>query len=296
MVVLLLIKIVIPAAGKTKLNPNLKFTIKDYITLHKDRKNRSGDGLAFLIKSTVIKFREVLLPPNFQANSECSTEAHVISITLPPQKVTIVNTYHPDNTNIDVDLLNSLVDTNSGTRIILGDFNVPSPSWGSLTLDSKGSQIEDLLCDIDFSILNNKKNIYLSKINGTATTLEVTAINHQSAEQTTWQVLERAIRDHFPILTKINHKIDGTLEIKGHGILEELIGENSFLNLKGCPLLVRQRCSKIKKKKYRHLLCASFWQQKSQSLESKEETTGSPIKKMLILMLYFMNATIFELI
>ncbi|GFU45700.1 hypothetical protein NPIL_482921 [Nephila pilipes] len=165
-----------------KLNPNLKFSIKGYTTLRKDRKDRSGGGLAFLIKFKVIKFREVSLLPNFQANSECSTEAHAISVTLPQQEVTIINAYHPDNTNTNVDLLNSLVDTNSGIRIILGDFNAKSPSWGSLILDSKGSQIEDLLCDIDFSILNNKENTYLSKTKGTSSALDVTAINHQSAE------------------------------------------------------------------------------------------------------------------
>ncbi|GFT59360.1 hypothetical protein NPIL_132361 [Nephila pilipes] len=96
-------------------NPNLKFTIKGYTTLRKDRKDRSRGGLVFLIKSTVIKSREVSFPPNFQANSECSTEAYAIRVTLSQKEVTIVNTYHPDNTNIDVDLLNSLVDKNSGT-------------------------------------------------------------------------------------------------------------------------------------------------------------------------------------
>ncbi|GFV54261.1 hypothetical protein TNCV_4610441 [Trichonephila clavipes] len=42
---------------------------------------------------------------------------------------------------------------------------------GPRTLDLKGSQIEDLLCDNDLSILNDKRSTYLSKTNGTTSAL-----------------------------------------------------------------------------------------------------------------------------
>ncbi|GFX62612.1 reverse transcriptase domain-containing protein [Trichonephila clavipes] len=95
-----------------------------------------------------------------------------------------------------------------------GDLNAKSPSWGSRTLDLKGSQIEDLLCDNDLSILNDKRSTYLSKTNGTTSALDITAINHQTASQATWKILKSAISDHFPIITSINQRVDGTIQSK----------------------------------------------------------------------------------
>ncbi|GFX62262.1 RNA-directed DNA polymerase from mobile element jockey [Trichonephila clavipes] len=85
---------------------------------------------------------------------------------------------------------------------------------GSRTLDLKGSQIEDLLCDNDLSILNDKRSTYLSKTNGTTSALDITAINHQTASQATWKILKSAISDHFPIITSINQRVDGPIQSK----------------------------------------------------------------------------------
>ncbi|GFV00205.1 reverse transcriptase domain-containing protein [Trichonephila clavipes] len=130
------------------------------------------------------------------------------------QEVTIINACHPDNSDINLDLLNTLLDTKSDTKILLGDLNAKSPSWGSRTLDLKGSQIEDLLCDNDLSILKDKRSTYLSKTNGTTSALDITAINHQTASQATWKILKSAISDHFPIITSINQRVDGTIQNK----------------------------------------------------------------------------------
>ncbi|GFV92990.1 RNA-directed DNA polymerase from mobile element jockey [Trichonephila clavipes] len=206
-------KVHIACLQETKLNSNLKLKIKGFTTLRKDRKDRAGGGLAFLVKSADIKFREIILPPTTDYD-ENSTEVQAITVLLPQQEVTIINAYHPDNSDINLDLLNTLLDTKSGTKILLGDLNAKSPSWGSRTLDLKGSQIEDLLCDNDLSILNDKRSTYLSKTNGTTSALDITAINHQTASQATWKILKSAISDHFPIITSINKRVDGTIQSK----------------------------------------------------------------------------------
>ncbi|GFY25460.1 RNA-directed DNA polymerase from mobile element jockey [Trichonephila clavipes] len=153
------------------------------------------------------------MPPTTDYD-ENSTEVQAITVLLPQQEVTIINTYHPDNSDINLDLLNTLLDIKSDTKILLGDLNAKSPSWGSRTLDLKGSQIEDLLCDNDLSILNDKRSTYLSKTNGTTSALDITAINHQTASQATWKILKSAISDHFPIITSINQRVDGTIQSK----------------------------------------------------------------------------------
>ncbi|GFW57346.1 reverse transcriptase domain-containing protein [Trichonephila clavipes] len=206
-------KVHIACLQETKLNSNLKLKIKGFTTLRKDRKDRAGGGLAFLVKSADIKFREIILPPTTDYD-ENSTEVQAITVLLPQQEVTIINAYHPDNSDINLDLLNTLLDTKSDTKILLGDLDAKSPSWGSRTLDLKGSQIEDLLCDNDLSILNDKRSTYLSKTNGTTSALDITAINHQTASQATWKILKSAISDHFPIITSINKRVDGTIQSK----------------------------------------------------------------------------------
>ncbi|GFU71272.1 hypothetical protein TNCV_3782571 [Trichonephila clavipes] len=102
--------------------------------------------------------KEITLPPTTDYD-ESSTEVQAITVLLPQQEVTIINAYHPDNSDINLDLLNTLLDTKSDTKILLGDLNAKSPSWGSRTLDLKGSQIEDLLCDNDLSILKMTREV-----------------------------------------------------------------------------------------------------------------------------------------
>ncbi|GFW00919.1 reverse transcriptase domain-containing protein [Trichonephila clavipes] len=182
-------KVHIACLQETKLNPNLKLKIKGFTTLRKDRKERAD-------------------------YDENSTEVQAITVLLLQQEETIINAYHPDNSDINLDLLNTLLDTKSDTKTLLGDLNAKSPSWGSRTLDLKGSQIEDLLCDNDLSILNDKRSTYLSKTSGTTSALDITAIKHQTASQVTWKILKSAISDHFPIITSINQRVDGTIQSK----------------------------------------------------------------------------------
>ncbi|GFV23208.1 reverse transcriptase domain-containing protein [Trichonephila clavipes] len=187
--------------------------LTEILNVNKTEKDRAGGGLAFLVKLADIKLREIIMPPTTDYD-ENSTEVQAITVLLPQQEVTIINTYHPDNSDINLDLLNTLLDIKSDTKILLGDLNAKSPSWGSRTLDLKGSQIEDLLCDNDLSILNDKRSTYLSKTNDTTSALDITAINHQTASQATWKILKSAISDHFPIITSINQRVDGTIQSK----------------------------------------------------------------------------------
>ncbi|GFV12552.1 reverse transcriptase domain-containing protein [Trichonephila clavipes] len=115
-------KIHITCLQETRLNPNLKLKI---------RKDRPGGGLAFLVKSADIKFREITLPPN-----------------------------------------------------------------------------------TDYDENSTERSTYLSKTNGTTSALDITAINHQTASQATWEILKSAISDHFPIITLINQRFDSTIQSK----------------------------------------------------------------------------------
>ncbi|GFX23769.1 reverse transcriptase domain-containing protein [Trichonephila clavipes] len=127
--------------------------------------------------------QETRNPPNL-SNTSSSTEAQAINILLPNHTITLVNVYHPDNSPIDTNILQDLASTSADTKMILGDFNARSPSWGCEILDSKGDQLEDLADDLNLTILNTGENTYVSKTNGTASALDISAISYASEPTT----------------------------------------------------------------------------------------------------------------
>ncbi|KAF8792183.1 hypothetical protein HNY73_003816 [Argiope bruennichi] len=148
---------------ETKLNPRLNLKIKGYTVIRKDRLTSSGGGIAFLVKTPEVKFAEIFQSTSSSVNS--NTEAQAINIFLPRHAITLVNAYHHDDSPIDTNLPQSLADTTAETRIILGDLKAKSPSWGCNVLNSKGIQLDDLVDELNMTILNTGENTYVSRIN-----------------------------------------------------------------------------------------------------------------------------------
>ncbi|UYV72558.1 hypothetical protein LAZ67_9003697 [Cordylochernes scorpioides] len=101
---------------ETKLNQNLRFNIKDYTTLRMDRPGKFGGGLAVLIKTLEIKFKEIAY--NQSKPREGTTEVQAIEIYL-------------------TGLIETLSEASSDIAILLGDFNAERPTWGSPVQDNK---------------------------------------------------------------------------------------------------------------------------------------------------------------
>ncbi|GFX93621.1 reverse transcriptase domain-containing protein [Trichonephila clavipes] len=183
----------------TRLNSKLHFNVKGYTTIKKDRVSGAGGGFAFLVKTPEIKYIEIL--PT--SNTSSSTEAQAINILLPNHTITLVNVHHPDNSPMDTNILQDLASTSADTKMILGDFNARSPSWGCKILDSKGDQLEDLADDLNLTILNTAENTYVSKTNSPASVLGISDISYASANNVHWKVLDATISDQFPVLTTL---------------------------------------------------------------------------------------------
>ncbi|UYV61906.1 CLCN3 [Cordylochernes scorpioides] len=177
-----------------------------YNTTRKDKPKIFGGGLAVLIKTSEIKFKEIAY--NQSKPTESTTEAQAIEIYLPDETISIINVYHPDNISINTGLIETLSETSSDITIILGDFNAKSPTWGSPVQDNKGQQVEDMLTDLDLTPLNNENNTYLSKSTGTESAIDITAINYNIAPTTQWKILRSAISDYRRILPTLNFKFE----------------------------------------------------------------------------------------
>ncbi|GFY71611.1 uncharacterized protein TNIN_428761 [Trichonephila inaurata madagascariensis] len=129
--------------------------------------------------------------------NDSSTEAQTIIIFLPKHTI---NAYYPDNPILNVELLQNLTDTSPEIKIILGNLNAKSLSWGCWLLDTKGAQFENLAADLDQVILNSDEDTYVSRTNGTTSALETSVISCHSTENY-WKLLKSAVSDHYPILT-----------------------------------------------------------------------------------------------
>ncbi|GFW31884.1 hypothetical protein TNCV_5040531 [Trichonephila clavipes] len=122
----------------------------------------------------------------------------------------------------------------------------------------------------------DKRSTYLSKTNGTTSALDITAINHQTASQATWKILKSAISDHFPIITSINQRVDGTIQSKRSWNFRKanwgkFTSELEMLCSLSSPHTLDERL--------RPLLRILMLLQNVLSLGSKEEMTGSRFGK-----------------
>ncbi|GFQ67563.1 hypothetical protein TNCT_502391 [Trichonephila clavata] len=97
---------------------------------------------------------------------------------------------------------------------MLGDFNAKSPTWGSLSLDDKGIQVENLLMDLNLSTLNDGQYTYLSRATGTQSALDLTAVSYHINNCSTWKIIGNTMRDHRPIVTRRTFKVKTPAQVK----------------------------------------------------------------------------------
>ena len=125
--------------NETFLKPKRKVDIPEYHLIRKDRSTGKGSGVAFLIKSDIIRFKELEL--NIQNNIN-NIEYKAIVIDNSKVKDLIVCPYYSPRGHTYKELLSNLK-TLSDNIILLGDFNAKHTSLGSSTsnyLDKKSGR------------------------------------------------------------------------------------------------------------------------------------------------------------
>ncbi|UYV77773.1 hypothetical protein LAZ67_15002226 [Cordylochernes scorpioides] len=153
---------------ETKLNQNLRFNIKDYTTLRMDRPGKFGGGLAVLIKTLEIKFKEIAY--NQSEPREGTTEAQAIEIYLTDKTIPIINDNKGQQvedmlTDLDLTPLNNEKNTylsnSTGTESAIDisaiNYNIaPTTQWK--ILKSAISDHRPILTILKFKIENFQQN------------------------------------------------------------------------------------------------------------------------------------------
>ncbi|XP_060880676.1 uncharacterized protein LOC132952399 [Metopolophium dirhodum] len=91
--------------------------------------------------------------------------------------------------------------------IITGDFNSHNVSWGSLSTDSRGKEIDKILENDDLVLLNNMEPTRINPINGNFSNIDISFANASLAQRLNWSVLHNITSsDHFPITGDLSLK------------------------------------------------------------------------------------------
>ncbi|UYV72460.1 hypothetical protein LAZ67_9003238 [Cordylochernes scorpioides] len=146
-----------------------------------DRPGKFGRGLAVLIKTLEIKFKEIAY--NQSKPREGTTEAQAKEIFLTDKTIPIINVYHHDNTSINTGLIETLSEASSDIAIILGDLTPKDQLGDHLSRITKGTMMRDrFVAGIKSEILQKKllqedDDVTLDKIFAVAISFELAEIN-----------------------------------------------------------------------------------------------------------------------
>lgn len=126
--------------------------------------------------------------------------------------INICSIYIPPHNPLNEIDLNNLIDQLPRPFLLLGDFNSHNVIWGSKYSDKKGKNLENIINNNDFCLLNNKFNTYLHPASGTYSVLDLSLCDSSTLMDFDWKVLDDSWgSDHFPITLTFSKEIENHL-------------------------------------------------------------------------------------
>lgn len=186
------------ALQQTKFNekvPHIDIISKEYTLLLKSNaRNYWQHGTGLAIKAGI---------PFEQIHTDADIEAIIVRIHL-PFPVTVVSLHIPPSNQQCHDALNTLLEQLSGPVIVLGDFNVHHPAWGSSTSNPLGRFIAEKTLMKQLIILNDGIPTRIDLASGTTSAIDLSICSETLASKLTWKILSDTYNsDHFPLLLTI---------------------------------------------------------------------------------------------
>ncbi|GFY44582.1 putative RNA-directed DNA polymerase from transposon BS [Trichonephila inaurata madagascariensis] len=184
---------------ETKLKTITFLKIKGYSIFRLDRQNRSGGGLAFLIKN--INYQCINI--NRKIADGSNLEIQGIRIIWRGKPLNIFNMYHPPDLK---SLPTDLQDLFTVGNIWLGDLNAKQPIWGCSTANPRGNELLDIIDDKCFSILNDGMVTHFSYSYNKKEALDISIASSDLGPSCKWTLLENLGSDHLLILIELKKR------------------------------------------------------------------------------------------
>ena len=140
--------------NETKLTPDDRISIPPYRIYRTDRSLNRGGGSAILVHPTLHPIRMGGYLPHRNA------EEVVVKIKIGRKHLLLITWYSatPDYTSNSLKTFLSQFDL---PKIIMGDFNAHSRAWGSDRTCQWGHQIDKLLADAEYRLMNDGRATYV---------------------------------------------------------------------------------------------------------------------------------------
>ena len=193
-------KIYVCYIQETHLNNTHRFSIRGYEIHRVDRADRSKGGVLTLVK-TSIPSTEV------QRSEKADTEYITVKLILPDRNLTICNLYSPPNKAVNLQILQP----NSKDWMIVGDFNSHSPSWGYLSINAKGEEVEHWIVSNRLVLINTPTDppTFYSRVWKTTSTPDI-AIATDNIQKTAKREVSEQLggSDHKPVILTLVKQVN----------------------------------------------------------------------------------------
>lgn len=157
---------------------------------HSYRKHE-GHGVAIYVHKSL---------PHSAVPFDSALEAVACRVKFHSTYLTICSLYCPGRVPIDDDSITSLFDSLPNSKLILGDFNAHHHQWGSLTCDSRGKQIANLLLPSDLCLLNDGSATRVDDRTGHPSCIDLSLSSPAILPNITWGTFDDTMgSDHLPI-------------------------------------------------------------------------------------------------
>ena len=178
----------------------------NYNQIRKDRQNRDGGGLLFLIRD---KLQYKHIPLNLNPNS--IMEADAIEITLAHDKVKILHIYNPD-ANLNINEFDQLVNQMGRKFIVVGDLNAHHTIWDPNLHPSKINQGGRALANYlinhpGMSLITTPglcTHSHITYRGSSVSTIDLSFGSNNLIQVCNTTALAGIGSDHYPVLTTVN--------------------------------------------------------------------------------------------
>ena len=201
-------KIDVAIIQETKLTPNMKFQIKGYTTIRKDRTTArnndnviSGGGVATIIKEG-LAYKNT--QPRTTGGNDYTTESCSVTVSKLDQPIRITNIYVPPIRTTARDTRIQNFDPKylpwNDADIIGGDFNMHAKEWDPIKEEDRlGIETAEEAIANNFEICNNGEHTFTSRIHASKSTPDITFCRTNMRNKITWNTIEDIDSDHLPI-------------------------------------------------------------------------------------------------
>lgn len=188
---------------ETKLKKSDKPTHAKYNIISNHNESMSAtQGVAILIKKH-ISFTTITLHTSLQA---------IAIKTRIPFECTIVSIYLHPNLRLHEAQLQAIINQIQPPFILLGDFNAHNPIWGSLSYNTKGRAIEQIILDNQLFLVNDGNHTYSHPGTGTNSCIDLTIASTNIATKLKYKVQPPHLSDHRPILITTKKRVSESIE------------------------------------------------------------------------------------